>query len=247
MIQVHVIPILKDNYSYFVENPADQTCLVIDPGEGEGVLAALRSKGLKPVAIWNTHHHGDHVDGNEALLAAYPGLPVVGSEGDRGRIAQLTQFVQPGDELEFAGVKAKVWGVPGHTLGHIAYVFPGHVFSGDLMFGYSCGAVFEGTKEQMYHSFSQLLQLPDETLVYCGHEYTLNNRRWAEAVLGDNPDLKERLARETEPPTIPLKLGQEKRTNPFLRCQDPVVQAFTGQTDPPQVFAALRTHKDGFK
>lgn len=247
MINVHTIPILKDNYCFLVENTADQTCLIIDPGESAGVIEAISQRQLKPVAIWNTHHHGDHIDGNAALLKHYGELPVVGSAGDRERIPELTQYLRAGDPLEFGGEKVNVLEVPGHTLGHIAFHFPsGHVFSGDLLFGYSCGAVFEGTMEQMYHSVTQLKDLPDSTLIYCGHEYTLNNRKWAQHVDPDNPDLQQRIGLETDPPTVPLQLGVEKRTNHFLRCDHPTLQAFTGKTNPAEVFAELRTHKNNF-
>ena len=247
MINVHVIPILKDNYGYLVEDTADQTAVVIDPGESEGMIAALQERQLKPVAIWNTHHHADHVDGNAGLLQHYGSMPVIGSDGDRGRIPQLTDFLKAGDPLEFGGEKVQVLAIPGHTLGHIAFYFPsGHLFSGDLLFGYSCGAVFEGTMDQMYQSVSQLLPLPDSTQVYCGHEYTLNNRKWAQHVDPDNVDVQQRVALETDPPTVPLQLGVEKRTNHFLRCSDPKLQAFTGKSEPNEVFAALRTHKNNF-
>ncbi|MBT9582813.1 hydroxyacylglutathione hydrolase [bacterium] len=248
MINVHVIPILEDNYCFLVENTADQSAVIIDPGESAGVIAALEQRQLKPVAIWNTHHHSDHVDGNAGILERYGPLLVVGSDGDRGRIAQLNHFVHPGDTLEFGGETVKVLGVPGHTISHIAFYFPsGHLFSGDLLFGYSCGAVFEGTMEQMYHSVSQLLEMPDSTQVYCGHEYTLNNRKWAQYVDPDNVDVQQRIGLETDPPTVPLQLGVEKRTNHFLRCTDPKIQAFTGKTDPAEVFAALRIQKNNFK
>jgi len=248
VVKVHVIPILQDNYGYLVENPQDRTAVVIDPGEAAGMISALEQRHLKPVAIWNTHHHADHIEGNEGILKHYGALPVVGSSGDRDAIAQLTRLVQAGDTLEFGGETVQVLAVPGHTLAHIAYYFPsGHLFSGDLLFGYSCGAVFEGTMEQMYESVSQLLNLPDETLIYCGHEYTFNNRKWAQHVEPDNPEIQKRVAEETQPPTVPLKLALEKKTNHFLRCSHPKVQAFTGKTQPAEVFGVLRTHKNNFK
>lgn len=247
MIKVHSIPILQDNYCFLVENPEDHTCAIVDPGEAEGVIKAVKELKLKPVAIWNTHHHGDHVEGNAGILKEFGDLPVIGSAGDKDKIPQLTQFLKEGDRLEFAGETAEILEVPGHTLGHIAIAFPGHIFAGDLVFGYSCGAVFEGTMEQMYESVSKLLKYPDDTLLYIGHEYTLNNVKWAQHVDPENADIQQRVALETSPPTVPLQLGLEKRTNHFMRCHDPKVQAFTGKTEPAEVFGALRTHKNSFK
>lgn len=247
-IIVHRVPVLKDNYSYLIEDTSDKTCVVLDPGESGPVIEAIEQRGLKPVAIWNTHHHDDHIAGNGGVLERFPGLPVVGAEGDRGRVPELTEFVKPGSPLAFGGDSVEVLFVPGHTRGHIAFYFPsGHLFSGDLLFGYSCGAVFEGTLEQMYESVSQLLPLPDSTLVYCGHEYTFNSRKWAEAVEPDNAAIKQRIADQTETPTVPLHLGQEKATNPFLRVDQPAVQAYTGKTAPAEVFGELRTMKNNFK
>ena len=246
MIKVHTFPILEDNYGYLIEH--EGTCVIVDPGEVDKVVAKIEELGLRPVAIWNTHHHSDHVDGNAGLLAKYGQLPVVGSQGDRGRVPELTVFLKGGDLIEFGGEKVQILDIPGHTRGHIAFYFPsGHLFSGDLMFGYSCGKIFEGTFEDMYNSFATIAPLPDETLVYCGHEYTLGNRKFAQAVLGDDPHLLARIESETEPPTVPLKLGQEKRTNPFLLCLDPRVQAFTGKTVPHEVFGEVRTRKDNFR
>ena len=247
-ITVHTIPILEDNYGYVVEDTQEGTALLLDPGEAGPLLKVIQERGLRLVGLWNTHHHSDHIDGNDEVLGAFPGIPVVGSEGDRGRISQLTHYVKAGDTLDFGGDVVQVLAIPGHTLGHIAFYFPsGHLFSGDLMFGYSCGKVFEGTFAQMQESMAQLLELPDSVKVYCGHEYTLGNRRFAQAVEPENADLAERVARETAAPTVPLSLGQEKRTNPFLRWHVPAVQQFTGKTEPAEVFAELRTRKDNFR
>ncbi len=246
-IAVHRIPVLQDNYSYLIEDTQEKTCVVVDPAEAGPVNAAIEQLGLKPVMLWNTHHHADHIDGNPGVLDRAGSIPVYGSAGDRGRIPQLTHFLQAGDGLEFGGDMVRVLEVPGHTRSHVAYYLPsGHLFSGDLLFGYSCGKVFEGSMEDMYRSVAQVAQLPDETLIYCGHEYTLNNRCFAETVEPDNPDHKTRAASETAPPTVPLQLGQEKKTNPFLRWHVPAVQAFTGKTEPAEVFGELRRRKDNF-
>lgn len=243
-MQVHRVPILKDNYCWVVEH--DGQALIIDPGEADGVLAWLQKSGLKPVAIWLTHHHSDHIDGVGPLVEKY-GIPVTAPEKDKGRIPGVNHTVNPGDTLQFAGETVQVLPAPGHTLHHVAYYFPsGHIFLGDLLFGYSCGAVFEGTMQQMYESVSQLLQYPDDTLLYCGHEYTFNNRSWARHVEPDNADIERRIAEE-QPPTVPLKLGLEKRTNPFLRLHTPAAKAYTGKEEPAEVFAEMRTLKNNFK
>lgn len=246
-IKVHRIPVLQDNYSYLIEDTQEKTCVVVDPADAGPVNAEIARLGLKPVMLWNTHHHADHIDGNPGVLEKAGAIPVFGSAGDKGRIAQLTQFLKAGDIVEFGGDKARILEIPGHTLGHIAYYLPsGHLFSGDLLFGYSCGKVFEGTMEQMYSSVAQVGELPESTLIYCGHEYTLNNRKFAEHVEPDNPHHIARRGLEMEPPTVPLKLALEKQTNPFLRTGEPVVQAFTGKTEPAEVFAELRRRKDNF-
>jgi hydroxyacylglutathione hydrolase len=229
-----------------VVDTQEKVAAIVDPGEAKQPLAAAEAEGLKVVALWNTHHHNDHIAGNGEVLARWPGIPVLGSAGDVGRIPELTQTYKAGDEFSFGGSTVKVLEVPGHTKGHIAFYIAPHLFSGDLLFGMSCGAVFEGTKEQMYRSVSQLLSLPEDTLIYCGHEYTLNNCKWAQAVEPDNQDLLRRIAEE-KPPTIPLRLSLEKKTNHFLRCHLEPAQLFAGETDPARVFAALRTHKDSFK
>ena len=251
-LQICRIQVLSDNYSYLVIDTEQRTAAVVDPGAAAPVLAAAEAEGVRVVALWNTHHHFDHVGGNADVLARWPGIPVLGSAGDVGRIAELTQTFAAGDHFAFAGWQVRILGVPGHTRGHIAFYIPpestggaAHLFSGDLIFGYSCGNVFEGTKEQMYASLSQLLELPEETLIYCGHEYTLSNRKWAAAIEPDNPDISERIAQE-QPPTVPLRLSLEKKTNHFLRCHLEPARRFTGKSEPAQVFAALRTHKDSF-
>lgn len=246
-IKVHRIPVLSDNYSYLIEDTQDKTCVVVDPAEAGPVNAEIERLGLRPVMLWNTHHHADHIDGNAGVLARAGEIPVFGSAGDKGRIPQLTQLLKAGDIIEFGGDKVRVLEIPGHTLGHIAYYLPsGHLFSGDLVFGYSCGKVFEGTMDQMHASVAQVAELPDDTLIYCGHEYTFNNRPFAEHVEPDNPHHISRRAMETEKPTVPLKLALEKQTNPFFRVHEPVVQAFTGKTAPAEVFGELRRRKDNF-
>lgn len=242
-MQVHVLPILKDNYGYVLEH--DGEAIIIDPGEAQPLIDFIEKNNLKPRAIWNTHHHADHVDGNEAIAKKY-NVPIMGPEKDKGRIPGMTDSINPGDSLGFAGEDVQVLAVPGHTLNHIAFYFPsGHLFLGDLLFGYSCGAVFEGTMQQMYESVSQLLSYPDDTKLYCGHEYTFNNRTWAAHVEPENQDIKNRIDSE-QPPTVPLNLGLEKRTNPFLRTHTDAAKAYTGKEDPAEVFAQMRLLKNSF-
>ncbi|MEW6283637.1 MAG: hydroxyacylglutathione hydrolase, partial [Candidatus Eremiobacterota bacterium] len=176
-VNVHRIPVLSDNYSYLVEDTTERTCVIVDPAEGPPVIAEVERLGLRPVMVWNTHHHPDHVAGNRAVLDRFGSLPVYGSAGDRGRIPELTVFLNDGDTVEFAGERAAVLFLPGHTSAHIAFHLPdsGHIFLGDVLFGYSCGKVLEGSFEDMFRSVSRVGRLPDSTQVWCGHEYTLNN------------------------------------------------------------------------
>jgi hydroxyacylglutathione hydrolase len=245
-MQVDFVPTLKDNYSYFAIDAPKRQALIIDPAEPGPVLDYLARHQLAPAAIWITHHHGDHTGGIEAILEAYPGLQVVASEQDRERVPRVSRTVNGGDHLEFAGETAVVLSVPGHADGHIAFYFPdsGHLFSGDVLFGASCGAVFTGTYDEMCDSVCQLKALPPGTRIWCGHEYTGNNLRWAEHVLGESA-LARRKA-EHKVPSIPLLLELELATNPFLRLDSPEVQAYTGKSETYAVFRTLRQLKDKF-
>ena len=245
-MRVHFLPTLKDNYSYVLIDDARRTAILIDPAEDTPVLTFLEEHGLKVEAIWITHHHGDHTGGVDGIVRIYRGLPVVCSERDKDRVPCVTRTVKDGDRLEFAGQTATVLEVPGHAEGHIAYHFPQshHLFAGDVLFGASCGAVPSGDYDDMYRSVSRVGQLPPETQVWCGHEYTGNNLRWAEAVLGEEA-LRQRKA-SFKVPSIPLLLEVELATNPFLRLDSPEVQAYVGETEPSKVFAALRLAKNRF-
>jgi hydroxyacylglutathione hydrolase len=245
-MQVRFVPALQDNYCYFVIDPPSRKALVIDPAEAEPVLAFLDQEGLNPEAIWITHHHEDHTAGIPGIKQRYRDLPVLASVRDKDRVPHTSRTVQGGDRLEFAGQPVTVLSVPGHADGHIAFYFPeaGHLFSGDLLFGASCGAVFTGTYQEMCDSLGRLQALPPSTHIWCGHEYTGNNLRWAEHVLGEQA-LAQRKA-EHRVPSIPLLLEVELATNPFLRLDSPEVQAYTGQTERQAVFKALRQLKDKF-
>jgi hydroxyacylglutathione hydrolase len=252
-MRVLQLPALRDNYIYLLHNPDTATAAVVDPAVAEPVLEKLAELGAELVAIFNTHHHHDHVGGNRQLLERYPRARVYGSQVDRGRIPGQTVELKAGEIVEFAGRQATVLFVPGHTRGHIAYYFPesGDLFCGDTLFAGGCGRLFEGTPEQMLGSLDQLRQLPEATRVWCAHEYTLNNLRFALTVDGDNPDLQARYQqvaalRQTGSPTVPSTMGEERRTNPFLRWDQPALQAATGLQDPVRVFARLRGMKDQF-
>ncbi len=242
---VHFIPTLKDNYSYVLVDEARRVALLIDPAEPVPVLGFLEQRGLKPEAIWITHHHSDHTGGIPGILQSFQELPVVCSRRDKDRVFN-TRTVSEGDRLEFAGEVALVLELPGHAEGHVAYHFPEshHLFSGDVLFGASCGAVPAGDYQDMHRSVARVGTLPPQTQIWCGHEYTGNNLRWAEAVLGEKT-LAERKANHRVP-SVPLSLEVELATNPFLRLSSPEVQAYTGKSEPAEVFKALRQAKDKF-
>lgn len=252
-LTIHLIPVLRDNYIFLLVDNQEKKAVVIDPAQAQPVLEKVESLGVALTAIWNTHHCWDHVGGNQALKERYPTLKIYASDVDgvRKRIPGQTTPLKHGDTFAFAGEEVQVFFVPGHTLGHIAYWLPhaGHLFAGDTLFGAGCGRLHEGTPAQMQASLAQFKSLPDETLVWCAHEYTLSNLRFAVTVDPDNPDLKERLQatealRAQGKPSVPLHLAEEKRTNPFLRYDQPGLQKSTGETDPVKVFAKVRRLKD---
>ncbi len=245
-MRVHFLPTLKDNYSYVVVDDARRTALLIDPAEAPPVLSFLDEHGLKVEAIWITHHHSDHTGGIDGILRIHRGAPVICSERDKDRVPCITRTVKEGDRLEFAGQVATVLEVPGHAEGHIAYHFPQshHLFAGDVIFGASCGAVPTGDYADMHRSVTRLGRLSPQTQIWCGHEYTGNNLRWAEVVLGEEA-LKQRKA-SFKTPSIPLILETELATNPFLKLESPEVQAYAGETEPFKVFKALRLAKNQF-
>jgi hydroxyacylglutathione hydrolase len=257
-MQVYRLPVLSDNYIFLLHDPDRRTAAVVDPAQAEPVLQQLISLGAELTAIFNTHHHSDHVGGNQQLIARFPQIKVYGGAEDQGRIPGQQVFLQAGDRVEFAGRSASIFFVPGHTKAHIAYYFPpsnpgetGELFCGDTLFAGGCGRLFEGSPTQMLASLGQLRNLPDNTRVWCAHEYTLKNLQFAISVDGDNPDLQQRWesvkeARSRSQPTIPSSLGIEKSTNPFLRWDCPNLQSATNTHDPVQTFARLRGMKDRF-
>lgn len=239
-------------------DPDHRVAAVVDPAEAHPVLRCLENLGARLTAIFNTHHHADHVGGNRQLLRKFPDAVVYGGEGDRGRIPGQTVFLNEGDTVPFAGREGQVFFVPGHTRAHIAYYFPalneqepGELFCGDTIFAGGCGRLFEGTPAQMVSSLSKLRQLPDATRIWCAHEYTLKNLQFAMTVDPDNKVLQQRMdevkqARQNDEATVPSMLGLEKQTNPFLRWDERSLQATAKTDDPVRTFAKIRGMKDLF-
>lgn len=245
------IPLLADNYAWLLVRGSDAA--VVDPSEAGPVLELLRGRGLTLRTVLATHHHGDHVGGIEELAEAFPGLEVICSEPDRERVPKATRAVRNGDRIEVLGHPVRCLLVPGHTRGALAYHLPtaDAVFTGDTLFTGGCGRLFEGTPAQMLQSLERLASLPGSPGVYCGHEYTEKNLAFALSLTPEDRAVAGRLAqvrseRAAGRPTVPAPLALERRTNPFLRCHDPALQAVTGRTDPAEVFADLRRRKDAF-
>jgi len=257
-MEIKRIPVLTDNYIFVLHDSEQKLAAVVDPAVAKPVLKYLDSIDARLIAIFNTHHHWDHVGGNQQLIEHFPELCVYGGEEDRGRIPKQQVYLKEGDKVEFAHRIGEVFFVPGHTRGHIAYYFPpitsgttGELFCGDTVFAGGCGRLFEGTPTQMLESIAKLRQLPDNTRVWCAHEYTLNNLKFALTVDSENLDLQARYqqvkqARSIGISTVPSLLGMEKQTNPFLRWDAPAIQAFTGIKAPARVFGRIRGMKDQF-
>jgi hydroxyacylglutathione hydrolase len=253
-LEIQLFPVLKDNYAYFLFDAATGAVGVVDPGEAAPIKAALAAAGRTVTHVLNTHHHGDHIDGDAALIEGTDAL-VAGPEADRHRIPALGIGLKQGDSYSVGETEFTIIETPGHTLGQIAFYSPSAkaVFTGDTLFSLGCGRMFEGTAEQMWGSMLRLRALPDDTLIYCGHEYTQSNCRFALTIEPDNAALKARAAEIAElraagKPTIPTTMGQERATNPFLRADEPSVQASLGMegADPVAVFAEIRRRKDKF-
>jgi hydroxyacylglutathione hydrolase len=256
-MRVVAIPCLKDNYAYLVIAGGGDAAIV-DASETAPVRDALAREGVRARAIWSTHHHWDHVGGNEELAGAL-GLDVVGHASDTGRLPALSRGVDTGETVRVGDVEARCIHIPGHTLGAVAYFIDTGaeraVFTGDTLFCAGCGRLFEGTPRQMHTSLSRLTELPGDTRVYCGHEYTESNLRFAAHVEPSNADVgraRDRAARlrAEGKPTIGTTLEEERRVNPFLRVQSAELRKSIGvapDADEVTAFAALRAAKDDFR
>ena len=258
MLEVSPVRAFSDNYLWLIHVPHERrAAVVVDPGDPQPVDAALAAAGLSLRAILVTHHHPDHVGGVQALVARH-GAQVFGPA--RETLPCEFRPLDDGDIVNLAdlGLEFRVMAVPGHTLGHVAYHGHGALFCGDTLFSAGCGRLFEGTPAQMYDSLDRIAALPDATRVYCAHEYTLSNLRFAAAVEPGNADILDTLEsvrdlRARDGITLPTTLGRERRINPFLRCREPAVcaaaQARAGKAlaGPAEVFAVIRSWKDGFR
>jgi len=247
-MQVIPVPCLSDNYAYLVI--ANGRAAVVDPSQADPVLRAIDEHRVKLSEIWLTHHHWDHIGGIEPLIEECPIEQVRGSQydADHQRIPRQTDALSDGDSFDFAGVTVDIAEIPGHTLGAIAFIAEGNLFSGDTLFIAGCGRVFEGTMEMMSRSLAKLRSLPPDTKVWCGHEYTVNNLRFAKTIEPENPEVERALqeaiaVREAGEFTVPGRLDRELATNPFLRFDEPTVAA---GRDPVASFSAIRGAKDSF-
>ena len=249
-MRVIPVPCLRDNYAYLVVNESTGRAAVVDPSEVEPVLLACQRENIELDEIWLTHHHWDHVGGIEGIVAACPIEQVRGSsyDAEHGRIPNQNVSLSDGDSFDFGTATVEVLEIPGHTLGAIAFLAEGQLFSGDTLFLAGCGRVFEGTMQMMSESLLKLRALPAETSIWCGHEYTLNNLRFAKTVEPQNAEVSQALAqaearRAAGKPTIPGRIGTERETNPFLRFdREPVIAG----RDPVAAFTAIRSAKDEF-
>ena len=248
-MRVIPVPCLRDNYAYLV-TADDRMAFVVDPSEAGPIERALEREGLALQAILCTHHHLDHVGGNEALVDRWSALRVFAHVSDRGRVPKQTDAVEEGAAFEVAGLRIAVLHVPGHTLGADAYVVDDAVFTGDTLFIAGCGRLFEGSAAMMRASLEKIAALPEAMRVYCGHEYTLANLRFAaEVAPSADVDAARRRATallERGEPSVPSTIAIERAINPFLRVGDEAVRArFAGDMD--AVFAAVRAAKDAFR
>ncbi len=250
------IPLLRDNYGYLLVCEKTQQAAIVDPSEAAPVLRRIEQEAVTPVAILNTHHHRDHTGGNEGLLASRQ-LRVYGHRSDQARIFGMTDGVDEGDQIQIGELTGKVFFIPGHTTGHVAYLFDDNLFCGDTLFTAGCGRLFEGTPEQMQASLKKLMALADNVNVYCGHEYTENNLRFAMSVEPNNARLAARYEqvknlRARGQSTVPATMAEEKQTNPFVRWDSKEIQSSVTaampdtRLDPVAVFAAVRKMKDAF-
>lgn len=254
-MSIEVLPILADNYTFLLHDAKDNVTAIIDPGDADPVLDACKEHGFNLDLILITHHHWDHTAGNQEL-ASHTGCKIVGPADEADAISDMSVTLHESDSFKLGSASAQVLSVPGHTAGHIAYYFAENkaLFCGDALFISGCGRVFEGTPAQMWESLDKLRQLPPDTSVYCGHEYTAVNVAWALSLEPDNPKIQaykktidDQLARGEA--TVPGNLGTEIACNPFLRCADSDFQAAIGMkgSSPVEVFTRLREQRSSFQ
>lgn len=253
MLEVHQFPCLSDNYGFLLHSPVTGETVCIDTPDADAYLREADAKGWRITQIWNTHWHPDHAGGNEAIKAV-TGCTITAPRIDAPKIAGVDRTVAQGDTVMIDDCGGQVIDVGGHTLGHVAYYlpYPQIAFVGDSLFALGCGRMFEGTPPQFWASLSRLKTLPTETALYCAHEYTAANARFALHADPDNVELQA-YAREVDQrrargeATVPMQLGRELRTNPFLRADEEDMRTRWGGADPIETFARLRAAKDDFR
>jgi hydroxyacylglutathione hydrolase len=239
-LTVSAVPVLSDNYVWLIHDRETGETAAVDPSVADPVLDAAAASDLRITQVLNTHWHPDHTGGNEGIKAA-TGCPIT-APAEARRVSQVDHVVAEGDRVTVAGTEAKVWDIPAHTAGHVAFYFEeeGMIFVGDTMFAMGCGRLFEGTAEQMYSNMQRIAALPEDVRIYCGHEYTLANARFAAHVEPTNAAISARLEqvqalRDADTITLPTTVAQERETNPFVRATNA------------QEFARLRSAKDSFR
>jgi hydroxyacylglutathione hydrolase len=251
-LEIVTVPCRADNYAYLVKGP-DGVC-IIDAPDAAPIIAAADARGWEPGVLMITHHHGDHTEGTAALKDRF-GLKVMGPKAEEAKLPPLDMALTEGMNGGNGDAYTVPLDVPGHTLGHMAFHFPKAkvIFTADSLMAWGCGRVFEGTMEMMHDTMQKLAALPPETMVYSGHEYTLGNMAFALSIEPDNPALlaraeKVKAQRDRGEPTVPVSLGEELETNPFLRCHTEAIQKAVGMegATPEQVFAEVRARKDRF-
>ncbi|HWL86665.1 MAG TPA: hydroxyacylglutathione hydrolase [Polyangiaceae bacterium] len=260
-MKITPIPCLSDNYAYLVECEATGQNALVDASEAAPISAALAARGVLQLgAIWSTHHHFDHVGANEAVASALGAREVLGYATDKGRIPGQTRFLEEGETFSLGAIRVRILHIPGHTLGAVAYLLtddagPGAaVFTGDTLFLGGCGRIFEGTPAMMHASLQKLAALAEDTRVYCGHEYTKNNLRFAAHVEPNNAKVRARAEhvetlRATGTPTVPGTMADELETNPFLRVRSPEIRRTLGiapDASDDAALGAIRAAKDAF-
>ncbi|XP_067128107.1 hydroxyacylglutathione hydrolase, mitochondrial [Centruroides vittatus] len=256
-MQIYLLPALEDNYMYLLIDDDTRQAAIVDPVDPEKVIDTVNKSGAQLTTVLTTHHHWDHAGGNEKLVKKFAS-PLMVCGGDE-RVGALNNKVKHGDEINLGSLNIKCLSTPCHTSGHICYYVTGKhdddpaVFTGDTLFVAGCGKFFEGTPDQMYEALVKILgSLPDNTRVYCGHEYTVNNLKYALHVEPSNASIREKLAwsqnqRIKNEATIPSTIGAEKTYNPFMRVHEESVQQHASQSDPIATMGMLRREKDGFK